>query len=82
MHTYIRKWANSAGIIPAPALAEAGFCWGDAVEIEAVAGKIVIKQSSTEYTVSELLKASPPEKMGLDEEDRHWLHGAQSVREN
>lgn len=77
MHTNIRKWGNSAGtIIPAPVLAEAGLGLGDAVDIEAVDGNIVIKQVAPSYTLDELLKASPKEAVTLDDDDKAWLHDA------
>ena len=75
MQTNIRKWGNSAGaIIPAPIMAEAGLVLGDSVDIEAVDGKIVIKQVAPTYTLDELLNASPVETVSLDDEDKAWLH--------
>lgn len=47
MQTHIRKWGNSAGtVIPAKALAKAGFSLGDTVEIVAAEGQIIIKQAT------------------------------------
>lgn len=79
MRTNIRKWGNAAGtIIPASVLAEAGFRLVDAVDIEVVDGKIVIRWlvAAPTFSLDELLKASPQEIMRLDEEDREWLQDA------
>lgn len=74
MHTNIRKWGNSAGtIIPAHVLAEAGFGMGDTVDIEAVDGKIVIKQVAPSYTLDALLKSSPQAAVALNDDDKAWL---------
>ena len=82
MHTNIRKWGNSAGtIIPAPVLAEAGLSLGDAVEIEAVEGKIVISQAAPRYNLDDLLRASPTDSITLDEEDKAWIHDESVGRE-
>jgi antitoxin ChpS len=82
MHTNIRKWGNSAGtIIPAPVLSELGLGPGDTVDIEAVDGKIVIKQVAPNYTLDELLKVSPTEALNLDEDDNAWLHDTPVGRE-
>jgi antitoxin component of MazEF toxin-antitoxin module len=75
MRTNIRKWGNSAGtVIPAKALAKAGFSLGDTVEILAVDGQIVIKQATPKYSLDDLLSASPKKAFELDDEDRAWLH--------
>ena len=75
MRTNIRKWGNSAGtIIPAKALAKAGFSLGDAVEILAVDGQIVIRQVTPKYTLDDLLASCPRKAFELDDEDRAWLH--------
>ncbi|EED31203.1 SpoVT / AbrB like domain protein [gamma proteobacterium NOR5-3] len=77
MHTKIRKWGNSAGaIIPAPVLAEVGIDLGDAVDIEAVDGTILIKQVAPSYTLDELLKACPQEAVTLNVDEKAWLRDA------
>lgn len=82
MHTTIRKWGNSAGIlIPAPLLAQARLKLGDVVDIEAVNGKIIIKQAAPSYTLNELLRASPKETLTLDADDKAWLHDATEGKE-
>lgn len=74
MQTNIRKWGNSAGaIIPAAALAQAGIAMGDAVEVIVKAGQITFKQAAPEYTLDQLLSASPRGSFDLDEHDREWL---------
>ncbi|RLA43758.1 MAG: AbrB family transcriptional regulator [Gammaproteobacteria bacterium] len=75
MRTNIRKWGNSAGtVIPARALAKAGFSLGDTVEIIAVDGQIVIKQATPKYNLDDLLASSPRKAFELDDEDRAWLY--------
>lgn len=75
MHSTIRKWGNSAGaIIPAAALAKSGLHLNENVEVEAVEGQIIIKQSTPTYSLDELLKATPPGAIELDDSDREWLH--------
>ena len=77
LRTSIRKWGNSAGtILPAPALARAGFQLGDALDIEASDGQIVIKQASSSYTLQQLLDATPPESVVLEDEDSQWLNSS------
>lgn len=74
MHTNIRKWGNSVGvIIPAGVLAKAGMSLGDTIELEVQDGQITLKQASPKYSLEGLLKASPPETFALDEEDKAWL---------
>ncbi|MCZ6828088.1 MAG: AbrB/MazE/SpoVT family DNA-binding domain-containing protein [Gammaproteobacteria bacterium] len=75
MQTNIRKWGNSAGtVIPAKALAKAGFSLGDTVEIVAAEGQIIIKQATPKYNLDDLLASSPRQAFELDDEDRAWLH--------
>lgn len=75
MRSKLRKWGNSAGvIIPAAALNEAKFKLGDALEVEAREGEIVIREASASYTLEELLEASPDKSISLDDEDSTWLN--------
>ncbi|MEM8561506.1 MAG: AbrB/MazE/SpoVT family DNA-binding domain-containing protein [Pseudomonadota bacterium] len=77
MRTNIRKWGNSAGaIIPAAALAQAGIKLGDAVELDVRKGEITLKHLTPEYSLEQLLDASPRGSFALDEEDREWLDDA------
>lgn len=75
MQTNIRKWGNSAGaIIPSAALAKAGFEIGDKVEVEAIEGQIVVRSVTPNYTLDELLAATPASSIELNNEDRAWLN--------
>lgn len=74
MQTIIRKWGNSAGaIIPAAALSKAGMSLGDTVEIDAEKGIIRFKQAQPEFSLEQLLDASPEASFQVDDEDREWL---------
>ena len=74
MQTNIRKWGNSAGaILPANALAKAGIKLGDSVDVVAESGQIIIKSASPEYTLDELLDATPASAVRLSKEDKAWL---------
>ena len=83
METNVRQWGNSAGVIlPAPALAQAGIKLGDALEVVAQAGQIIIKTPSPVYTLDELLAASPDSAVILREEDKAWLNSPPVGRED
>ena len=74
MQTIIRKWGNSASaIIPAAALSKAGMNLGDTIEIDAEKGVIRFKQAEPEYSLDQLLDASPEKSLQVDDEDREWL---------
>lgn len=82
MRTNIRKWGNSAGaILPATALAKAGIKLGDSVEVIAENGQITIKAPAPEYTLEELLAATPASAVKLSQEDKEWLDSAPVGRE-
>ncbi|MEH6582364.1 MAG: hypothetical protein V7754_10550 [Halioglobus sp.] len=74
MRTNIRKWGNSAGaIIPNAALVKSGLKLGEAVDIIAEDGQITIKASTPEYSLEDLLAATPASAAKLTDEDRQWL---------
>ena len=82
MRTNIRKWGNSAGtILPATALAKAGIELGDSVEVIAEIGQITIRALSPEYTLDELLAATPASAVKLSQEDEEWLNSEPVGRE-
>jgi len=75
MQTVIRKWGNSAvAIIPEDALSKAGMSLGDTIEIDAKKGVIQFKQAQPEFTLVQLLGASPEETFQVDDEGREWLY--------
>ena len=79
METEIKRWGNSAAVrLPAKVLAKAGLEVNSSIKIEVLDGEIVIKPASShkEYTMDELLSASPASAFILDEEDREWLNDA------
>lgn len=74
MRTNIRKWGNSAGaIIPAAALAKSGLKLGECVDIIAEDGQITIKTHTPEYSLDDLLAATPASAVKLTDEDNEWL---------
>ena len=74
MRTNIRKWGNSAGaIIPAAALAKSGLKLGECVDIIAEDGQITIKTRTPEYSLDDLLAATPASAVKLTDEDKEWL---------
>lgn len=73
MQAKIQKWGNSAGIrLNKSLLDEINSAIGDAVEVEALGGEIVIKPR-TELTLEELLSKSPDGCFALLQEDKAWL---------
>ena len=75
MQTKIRKWGNSSGVlIPASALATAGLKVGDAMNVEVKNGGIVLLPAEPEYTLDDLLSASPEGSFSLSKEDKAWLN--------
>ncbi len=75
MQTHIRKWGNSSGVlIPAAALSSAGLKVGDTMDVEVRNGTIVLLPATPEYTLSDLLKASPEGSFAKTEEDQAWLN--------
>ncbi len=82
MRTNIRKWGNSAGaIIPAAALARSGLKLGESVDIVAEEGKITIKTHTPEYSLDDLLAATPASAVKLTDEDKEWLGDSPVGRE-
>ncbi len=79
MKTEIKQWGNSAAVrLPTRLLAKAGLEINSNIEINAQDGEIVIRPArhQPEYTLEELLAASPAESFELDDEDRAWLDAA------
>ncbi len=84
METEIKRWGNSAAVrLPAKVLAKAGLEVDSCIEIEALNGEILIKpaRSQKEYTLEELLAASPAKAFILNDEDREWLNDAPKGQE-
>jgi len=74
MQTSIRKWGNSAGArIPAGTLKKAGLAIGDALEIEVIDNAIVMRAAKPEYSLEDLLAATPSSAIELSAEDEAWL---------
>ncbi len=69
----IQKWGNSAGIrINKTLLGQINVSIGDAVDIDAVEGGILIKPRK-ELTLEELLANSPDGSFAILPEDKEWL---------
>jgi antitoxin component of MazEF toxin-antitoxin module len=74
LRSNIRKWGNSSGaIIPAAALARSGLKLGESVDIIAEQGRITIKSHTPEYSLDDLLAATPVSAVKLTDEDKEWL---------
>ena len=76
METEIKRWGNSASVrLPAKVLTKAGLEVGSSIEIEAQEGEIIIKPvcSQQDYSMDELLSASPASAFSMDDEDQAWL---------
>lgn len=80
----IKKWGNSlATRIPKAVVEAIGLRLDQAVDIEAVNGKIVITpiEKKKEYKLDELLSQCKPGAMKLDKEDKEWLNAVPVGRE-
>ena len=74
MQTSVYKWGDPAGvIIPADALAKAGFAPGDSLEVIAENGQIMIACRSPGCTLESLLEEMLAEAAERSEEDNAWL---------
>lgn len=77
MQTTIRRWGNSAGaILPASLLKDVGLSVGESVEIEVVGNTLVLRPAAPQYTLDELLAASPKHTMRPEQDDREWLESS------
>ncbi len=84
MYMTIKKWGNSLATRIPKAVAESiGLRLDQAVDIEAVNGKIVITpiEKKKEYKLDELLSQCKPGSMKLDKEDKEWLNAVPAGRE-
>lgn len=74
MQTKIRKLGTSAVImIPATLLDNAGLSIGDRLEIMISDGQMILSKAVPHYSLDDLLKRSPEEKVERDDMDREWL---------
>ena len=77
MQAEIKKWGNSAAVrLPAKVLAQAGLEVDSSIQIVVVNGEIILKpvQQPEEYTLDDLLSASPKSAFELNDEDNNWLN--------
>ncbi len=76
MQMTIKKWGNSlATRIPKAVVDSIGLHLNQAVDIEAVNGKIIITPArSIEYNLEDLLSRCTAETLALSEEDREWVN--------
>lgn len=76
MQMTIKKWGNSlATRIPKAVVDSIGLHLNQAVDIEAVDGKIIITPGKyMEYNLEDLLSQCTPEAMALSEEDQEWIN--------
>lgn len=84
MQVTIKKWGNSlAARIPKAVADSAGLHLDQAVDIEAVNGKIVITpiEAERKYSLEDLLRQCRPEAMKIDREDQEWLDEEPAGRE-
>ena len=84
MYMTIKKWGNSLATRIPKAVAESiGLRLDQAVDIEAVNGKIVITpiEKKKEYKLDELLSRCKPGSMKLEKEDKEWLNAVPVGRE-
>jgi len=77
MHMIIKKWGNSlATRIPKAVVESIDLHLNQAVDIEAINGKIIITpiKKKKEYKLAELLSQCKPGSMKLTKEDQEWLN--------
>ncbi|MFK0574115.1 AbrB/MazE/SpoVT family DNA-binding domain-containing protein [Endozoicomonas sp.] len=77
MQTEIKKWGNSAAVrLPAKVLAMAGLEVESSIEILVINGEIILKpvRQDEEYSLEDLLSASPDKSFDLDDDDKRWLN--------